>query len=69
MLVVLYMTVLPLVIAKTIGKKMFRELGAIRFGIVINLALIMAAVPIKMILRWLFNLKYIVNIPDWQLNI
>ena len=69
LLVVGYMTVLPVIIAMTVGKKLFRELGAIRFGVLINLALIMAAVPIKMILRWLFNLKYIVNIPDWQLNI
>ena len=29
----------------------------------------MAAVPIKMVCRWLFNLKYIVNIPEIQLNI
>ncbi len=70
-LVVLYLTVLPLFIAKTVGRKLFRELGAIRFGIVINLGLIMAAVPIKMILRWLFNLKYIVNldIPGIDMNI
>ena len=44
-------------------------LGAIRFGVVANLGLIMAAVPIKMVLRWMFNLKYIVNLPDIQLNI
>ena len=69
LLVVGYFTVVPILIAMTVGKKLFRELGAIRFGVLINLALIMAAVPIKMILRWLFNLKYIVNIPDWQLNI
>ena len=68
-LVVLYMGVLPVIIAGTIGKKLFRELGAIRFGIVVNVGLIMAAVPIKMVCRWLFNLKYIVNIPEIQLNI
>ncbi len=50
---------------------MFRELGAIRFGIVVNLGLIMAAVPIKMVCRWLFNLKYVVNldIPEINMNI
>lgn len=70
-MVIGYMTVLPLIIARTVGKKMFRELGAIRFGIVINLGLIMAAVPIKMVLRWLFNLKYVVNldIPEINLNV
>ena len=71
LLVVGYMTIFPLLIAKTIGNKLFRELGPVRFGIVVNLGLIMAAVPIKMVLRWLFNLKYIVNldIPGIDLNI
>ena len=69
LLVVGYMGILPVIFANTIGKKLFRELGAIRFGVVANLGLIMAAVPIKMVLRWMFNLKYIVNLPDIQLNI
>ena len=71
LLVVGYMTIFPLLIAKTVGKKLFRELGAIRFGVVVNLALIMIGVPIKMILRWTMNLKYVVNldIPGIDLNI
>ena len=69
LLIVLYFTVVPVIFARTIGKKLFRELGAVRFGIVANLGLLMAAVPIKMVCRWLFNLKYIVNLPDIQLNI
>ena len=70
-LVILYMAVLPLVFARTLGKKLFRELGAIRFGLVAHVGLIMLAVPIKMVLRWLFNLKYVVNIdiPEINLNI
>ncbi len=69
LMVVFYFTVVPLVFALTWGKKLFRELGAIRFGVVVNLGLLMLAVPIKMGLRWAFNLKYIVNIPELQLNI
>jgi hypothetical protein len=69
LLVLGYLTVFPLVIARTVGRKMFRELGAIRFGIVINLALVMLAVPLKMIARWLFNLKYVVNLDEILLNI
>jgi hypothetical protein len=71
LMVVGYMTIFPLLIAKTVGKKLFRELGAIRFGIVVNLGLIMFAVPLKMVLRWAINLKYIVNldIPGVDLNI
>ena len=69
LMVVFYFTVVPLVFALTWGKKLFRELGAVRFGVVVNLGLLMLAVPIKMGLRWAFNLKYIVNIPELQLNI
>jgi hypothetical protein len=69
LLVLFYMTVVPVVFALTKGKKLFRDLGAIRFGVMVNLGLLMMSVPIKMVLRWLFNLKYIVNIPELQLNI
>jgi hypothetical protein len=34
-----------------------------------NLVLFMACLPIKMILRWTVNLKYIVAIPEWFFNI
>ncbi len=33
------------------------------------LFLIMLALPIKMYLRWLFNLKYIIAIPEFFFNI
>lgn len=59
-----YFTLMPAIFARTVGQKMFRELGAIRFGIVVNLGLIMLAVPLKMLARWLFNLKYVVNLPE-----
>jgi hypothetical protein len=29
----------------------------------------MALLPIKMVLRWVFSLKYIVAIPEWFFNI
>ena len=64
-----YFTVVPVAFAKTIGKKLFMELGAIRFGIVANLGLIMLAVPLKMLARWLFNLKYVVYLPEILTNI
>jgi hypothetical protein len=34
-----------------------------------NLLLFMALLPIKMVLRWAFSLKYIVSIPEWFFNI
>jgi hypothetical protein len=69
LIVLAYFTVVPLLFAKTIGKKLFLELGAIRFGIVVNLGLIMLAVPLKMVARWLFNLKYVVYLPEILTNI
>jgi hypothetical protein len=35
----------------------------------INLLLFMMSLPIKMVLRWSFNLKYIVAIPEYFFNI
>ncbi len=34
-----------------------------------GLLLFMALLPIKMVLRWSINLKYIVYIPEWFFNI
>jgi len=69
LLVLAYFGLVPFIISRTVGKKLYRELGAVRFGLVVNLGLFMAAVPLKMGARWLFNLKYIVNIHEVFLNI
>ena len=44
-------------------------MGFIRYMVFVNLLLLMAALPIKMMLRWAFNLKYIVAIPEFFFNI
>jgi hypothetical protein len=67
--ILFYMGVLPVLLALTVFRKLFRELGALRFGVVINLGLLMLALPIKMVLRWTLNLKYIVYLPEVLLNI
>ncbi len=46
-----------------------QELGVIRYGIVAFLFLTMMALPIKMVLRWTLNIKYIVKFPWIGLNI
>ena len=38
-------------------------------GILVLLILMMGSLPIKMFLRWTFNLKYLVAIPEWFFNI
>lgn len=49
--------------------KMLQELGVVRYGITAFLFLTMVALPIKMVLRWFFNIKYIVAIPWINMNI
>jgi hypothetical protein len=68
-LVFAYMFVLPPVMALTVFRNFFVRMGFIRFMVFANLVLFMACLPIKMVLRWAFNLKYIVAIPEWFFNI
>ena len=56
----------------TINKTMrtfFYRMGFIRYMVFSNLLLSMAILPIKMVLRWSINLKYIVAIPEAFFNI
>jgi len=64
-----YLLVLPPLMAATIFQKFFVKMGFVRYMVLANLVLFMAALPIKMVLRWAFNLKYIVAIPEWFFNI
>ena len=48
---------------------LLRSLGTLRYVILIYLMLLMMSLPVKMVLRWLFNLKYIVNLHEYFLNI
>lgn len=69
LLVLVYYALPPLVLAKTALKKKFETHGAVRYAIYISLFLTMLALPIKMYLRWAFNLKYLVAIPEYFFNI
>ena len=64
-----YLVVLPGLLAKTWLKKYHEKLGPWRFGVFVMLLLLQIALPIKMVLRWLFNLKYIVAMPEIFFNI
>jgi len=67
---VVYMFVLPPLIAGSKwGKKLITNIGVMRYYILIILVLLMMSLPIKMVLRWLFSLKYIVALPEWELNL
>lgn len=65
-----YLFVLPVLSLKFKKcKELFNDLGAIRYYILVFLVLSMTSLPIKMVLRWLFSLKYIVALPEWELNL
>jgi Ca2+/Na+ antiporter len=50
-------------------RKYYEKLGPARYSVFVVLFLSMMALPIKMVLRWLFNLKYIVAMPEIFFNI
>jgi len=68
-LTIAYMGAGPILLRKTLMKPLFDKLGAPRFYITAFLFLSMAALPIKMVLRWMINLKYIVAMPEFFFNI
>ena len=64
-----YFLVIPGILAKTVFKDFYQELGAVRFGVFAFFLISMVALPIKMVLRWTVNLKYFVSIPEAFFNI
>src|SRR5215475_796112 len=69
LLVVFYVFALPVVLAKGLFKTYYEKLGASRYYVTVFLFLMMMSLPIKMLARWIFNLKYIVGIPEIFFNI
>jgi len=67
--VIAYMLLLPPLLAKTVMRGFFIKMGFVRFFLLVNLMQFMAALPIKMVLRWTLNLKYVVFIPEYFFNI
>jgi hypothetical protein len=60
---------LPPVLAAGPFRRFYLKMGGPRYYVGAMLFLIMMALPIKMVLRWLFNLKYIVHIGEIFFNI
>ena len=68
-LVLAYFVLLPPFLAITVFRKFYAKMGFLRFMLMSNLLLFMLLLPIKMVLRWTVNLKYIVSIPEYFLNL
>jgi hypothetical protein len=69
LLVLFYVFALPVILSKNLFKRYYEKLGAPRYYVSAFLFLSMMSLPIKMLSRWIFNLKYIVNIGEYFFNI
>jgi hypothetical protein len=65
----IYFIVLPPLLAVTVFRKFFLRMGFIRYMVMAILLLFMALLPVKMVLRWTLNMKYIISIPEFFLNL
>lgn len=68
LLVLGYFIALPPLMALTVFRRYYERMGFIRFMVMANLLLFMASLPIKMVLRWVFQLKYLISIPEYFFN-
>ena len=69
LLLVLAYVGLPPLLAMGPFRRFYLKMGAPRYYVGAMLFLVMLSLPIKMVLRWLFNLKYIVHIQEIFFNI
>jgi hypothetical protein len=69
LLVLGYLFVTPAILKATIFRRMYENMGGIRYTLMVVLLLFMALMPIKMVLRWLFNMKYFVYLPEFNANL
>jgi hypothetical protein len=69
LLVLGYLILVPIWLAGSWFKGYYEKMGPPRYYVGAFLFITMMALPIKMLLRWLFNLKYIVAIPEFFFNI
>ncbi|HVR43532.1 MAG TPA: hypothetical protein VMS56_08810 [Thermoanaerobaculia bacterium] len=60
---------LPPLLARGPFRRFYLKMGPARYYVGAILFLMMLSLPIKMVLRWLFNLKYIVAIQEFFFNI
>ena len=69
LVVLAYFIILPPLMARLFFKKIIEQGGWLRYAVLATLILFMASLPIKMVLRWTVNLKYLVAIPEYFFNI
>ena len=66
----LYLFGIPPLVARTSkGREVVKNIGRVRYYVLMGLAMFMLSLPVKMFLRWAFSLKYIIALPEWELNL
>jgi cytochrome b/b6/petD-like protein len=69
LVVLAYVFALPVLLARGPFKTYYAKLGPARYYVSVLLFLMMMSLPLKMLARWIFNLKYVVAIPEFFFNI
>ncbi len=64
-----YFLATPVWLVRGWFKGFYEKMGPVRFHIMVFLLLTMVSLPIKMMLRWMFNLHYLVTMPEIFFNI
>lgn len=64
-----YFIVGPLFLRAVFFRAMYKRMGAVRYHVMTFLLLSMVLMPIKMALRWAFNLHYIAGVTEWFFNV
>ena len=64
-----YFVVGPLILAKTVCKSLFVQMGMVRYQVMMHMLLWFGLVPLKMFARWVFNMQYFVGMPEYFFNI
>jgi hypothetical protein len=67
--IIVWALILPVMLGFVGLRKMRIQLGWIRFIIMSVHLVVMALLPLKMVLRWLFTLKYFIYLPEINLNV
>lgn len=68
-LLLLYFLAVPMILARTVFRKLRQDMGLARYAIFMMLFMTTVLVPLKMMGRWTFNLKYIVAITELFFNV
>ncbi len=68
-LVLGYFLLLPPLLGRTLFARIARQMGSVRYHVMMQLLLWAVLIPIKMVLRWTIHLQYFIALPEWYFNV